>query len=123
MKICVVCSRCGEAAAETTVLIVYRQGGHEDGINYAYDVTALADNSVVLTGTTNGDFAGAGAHMGGETDFVAIKLTATGVEEWTWQVSERLTQQNVAVTTATARRPGLSLGPKCRDASWLEAQL
>ncbi len=89
MKVCVVYSRCGEAAAETVALFVYRQGGHDNGINYAYGVTALADDSVVLTGTTNGDFAGAGAHMGG-LDFVAIKLTATGVEEWTWQVSKRL---------------------------------
>ena len=41
---------------------------------------------MVLTGVTDGDFAGTGTHMGG-TDFVAIKLTAAGIEEWTWQVS------------------------------------
>ncbi len=70
------------------LVIIHRQGGNEDGINYASGVTALADDSVVLVGTTSGDFAGAGAHMGG-FDFAAIKLTAAGVEEWRWQVCER----------------------------------
>lgn len=43
----------------------------------------------MITGSVSGDFAGVGANNGG-LDFVAIKLTAAGVEEWTWQVRKRL---------------------------------
>ncbi len=73
------------------------QGGHEGGLNYAVGVAALADDSVVLTGQTNGDFAGAGSNVGG-LDFVAIKLTAAGVEEWRWQVCKRLISDMLAAT-------------------------
>jgi len=65
------------------------QAGHEDGYNYAYGAAALADDSVVLAGKTSGDFAGAGTHEEGY-DFMAVKLTAAGLEEWRWQVSKRL---------------------------------
>jgi len=85
------------------------QGGHEDGISYGYGVAALADDSVVLTGITSGDFAGAGTDMGG-SDFAAIKLTSAGVEEWRWQVSKR---------TTTESRQSMTLGPRVVEAKLL----
>ncbi|CAM9876744.1 unnamed protein product, partial [Ectocarpus fasciculatus] len=58
------------------------QDGSLYDINTARGVAALSDGSVVLAGTTDGDYAGtnAGAH-----DFAVVKLTEEGVLEWTWQ--------------------------------------
>ncbi|CAN0410202.1 unnamed protein product, partial [Pylaiella littoralis] len=58
----------------------------QDGYEFSYstirDVAALADDSLVLVGSTAGDYGGTNA---GDTDFVIVKLTAGGVLDWTWQ--------------------------------------
>lgn len=51
---------------------------------YAMDVAD--DGSVILGGDTDGAWVGTNA---GGTDFVAVKLSANGIEEWRWQVSHR----------------------------------
>lgn len=41
------------------------------------------DGSVILSGYTEGDWAGTNA---GDWDFVAMKFSAEGIKQWTWQV-------------------------------------
>ncbi|CBJ28797.1 hemolysin-type calcium-binding region [Ectocarpus siliculosus] len=48
----------------------------------AWGVAALSDGSVVLAGTTDGNYAGTNA---GAQDFAVVKLTEEGVLDWTWQ--------------------------------------
>lgn len=62
------------------------QAGQVLGINAISGAAALPDGSVVLAGSTDGNFAGTGSHAGGK-DFAVIKLTADGETEWTWQVT------------------------------------
>ncbi|CAN0417589.1 unnamed protein product, partial [Pylaiella littoralis] len=60
----------------------------QDGSEFSYStirgVAALSDDSLVLVGSTTGDYSGT-TENAGETDFVVVKLTAGGVLEWTWQ--------------------------------------
>ncbi|CAN0306359.1 unnamed protein product [Ectocarpus fasciculatus] len=58
------------------------QDGSLYDINSAWGVAALSDGSVVLVGSTDGDYAGTNA---GAQDFAVVKLTEEGVLEWTWQ--------------------------------------
>lgn len=54
--------------------------GEEDR---AYGVFADDDESVVLTGFTDGAWSDVSS---GETDFAAVKLDGNGTELWRWQV-------------------------------------
>ncbi|CAM9944679.1 unnamed protein product, partial [Ectocarpus sp. 12 AP-2014] len=58
------------------------QDGSLFSISSAWGVTALSDGSVVLAGTTDGDYAETNA---GAQDFAVVKLTEEGVLDWTWQ--------------------------------------
>ncbi|CAM9613508.1 unnamed protein product, partial [Ectocarpus sp. 13 AM-2016] len=58
------------------------QDGSEFSTSSAWGVTALSDGSVVLAGTTDGDYAETNA---GGQDFAVVKLTEEGVLDWTWQ--------------------------------------
>ncbi|CAN0358747.1 unnamed protein product, partial [Ectocarpus fasciculatus] len=58
------------------------QDGSLFDVNSAWGVAALSDGSVVLAGTTDGDYAGTNA---GAQDFAVVKLTDEGVLDWTWQ--------------------------------------
>lgn len=60
-----------------------QQDGAGSGENLLHACTALEDGSVILAGSTEGDWAG--THSGG-TDFALVKLNALGLEEWRWQV-------------------------------------
>lgn len=61
------------------------QGGTsaDDGL-YAIDVAD--DGSVICGGLTYDAWVGINA---GDRDFVAVKLSANGTEEWRWQVRHR----------------------------------
>lgn len=59
------------------------QDGSLFSISSAWGVAALSDGSVVLAGTTDGDYAETNA---GAQDFAVVKLTEEGVLDWTWQV-------------------------------------
>lgn len=48
-----------------------------------YACTAFDDGSVILAGTTEGDW---GQESSGGADFAMVKLNALGFEEWRWQV-------------------------------------
>lgn len=67
-----------------------------------HGVAALSDGSVVLVGSTEGDYASENA---GGLDFVVVKLTATGVVDWQWQVTKN----------------GMTIGPLTTtiNASWI----
>lgn len=57
------------------------------GDNKIQGVTALSDGSVVLVGSTEGDYT---SENEGGFDFVVIKLSAEGVIDWTWQVKTKI---------------------------------
>lgn len=76
------------------------QGGHALGNNFVSGAATLSDGSVVLVGTTDGDFAGVGSNQGGD-DFAIIKLTAAGETEWTWQVTRPDDLRNTRAATNT----------------------
>ncbi|CAN0059164.1 unnamed protein product [Ectocarpus sp. 4 AP-2014] len=58
------------------------QDGSLFSMSSAWGVAALSDGSVVLAGTTDGDYAETNA---GAQDFAVVKLTEEGVLDWTWQ--------------------------------------
>lgn len=61
-----------------------QEGTSEDEALYGIDITD--DGSVILGGATYGAWVGTNA---GESDFVAVKLSATETEEWRWKVRRR----------------------------------
>eukprot|EP00752_Nemacystus_decipiens_P003778 g3478.t1 len=60
------------------------QVGDSGTDSQANDVAALEDGSVVIAAQTTGTLSSTSTNEGG-MDFVVIKLTEAGVEEWTWQ--------------------------------------
>lgn len=52
-----------------------------------FGAAILGDDSVVITGYTEGDWAQTNA---GGSDFCAVRLSADGTEVWRWQVRTRL---------------------------------
>lgn len=58
-----------------------QEGTIADDNLYAIDMAD--DGSVILGGATYGGWVGTNA---GGDDFVAVKLSANGTEEWRWQV-------------------------------------
>lgn len=69
-----------------TSLILARQNGTSANDDI-HACVALADGSVVLAGSTQGDWAGDNAS--GAANFLAIKLDKHGSEVWSWQVREK----------------------------------
>ena len=53
------------------------------GFNSIKAIAAFDDGSVLLAGSTEGDWSG--MNMGG-SDFTVIKLSASGNMKWNWQV-------------------------------------
>ncbi|CAM9819697.1 unnamed protein product [Scytosiphon promiscuus] len=93
----------------------------QDGVAYGYSyisgATALADDSVVLVGNTDASYAV--TNSGGD-DFLAVKVSSSGVTDWRWQSGTENDDYMTGVATGidgtTVVLGGYTFG------SWVEIQ-
>lgn len=72
----------------------FPQGGTVE-TEFVTDVAMANDGSVVISGSSNGDFMGVGVSVSGSSsssltenyNFIAVQLDSEGSEGWRWQAS------------------------------------